>query len=208
MPGAIIARPTPAPADRSRPTICSSRASWCASIAGCPTHRTRRRPRLTPCSGGRADERQRPRRSCLGDHVSAPAGVYPTGRPHDCSPALPHISPPQSGVSVDGALVTPDTAPLHRCSRCGEAKPLGAFRRDSRGYVRSHCIACCLIDSQEWRARHHEALLARRRAAYPTPRWGTPHAATSPLRTAPPLSARTAEFRRVGGPTATSLGPS
>jgi hypothetical protein len=59
-----------------------------------------------------------------------------------------------------------DGGPLRRCSRCHEPKPLDAFRRDSRGYVRAHCIACCLIDSQEWRARHHEALLARRRAAY------------------------------------------
>lgn len=60
-------------------------------------------------------------------------------------------------------------APLRRCSRCTERLPLGAFRRDSRGYVRSHCIPCSLADTQEWRARNREALLARRRAAYITP---------------------------------------
>ncbi len=49
------------------------------------------------------------------------------------------------------------------CSRCHEPKPLDAFRLDSRGYVRAHCIACCLIDSQDWRARHHAELLDRRR---------------------------------------------
>lgn len=49
------------------------------------------------------------------------------------------------------------------CSRCHEPKPLAAFRLDAKGYVRSHCIPCCLIDSQEWRARHHAELLARRR---------------------------------------------
>ncbi len=52
-----------------------------------------------------------------------------------------------------------------RCSRCGEPLPLAAFRLDSRGYVRSHCIPCCLLDSQEWRTRHHAELLARRRSA-------------------------------------------
>jgi hypothetical protein len=62
------------------------------------------------------------------------------------------------------AGVTTSTAPLRRCARCREPKPLDAFRRDSRGYVRSHCRPCCLADSQEWRARHHAQLLDRRRA--------------------------------------------
>jgi hypothetical protein len=61
--------------------------------------------------------------------------------------------------------VTASTAPLRRCSKCNELKPLAGYRSDSRGYRRSHCIACCLIDSQEWRARHHADLLARRRSA-------------------------------------------
>ena len=60
-------------------------------------------------------------------------------------------------------------APVRTCSRCHEPKPVDAFRRDSRGYVRSHCIPCSLAVTQEWRARHREALLARRRAAYITP---------------------------------------
>jgi hypothetical protein len=57
-------------------------------------------------------------------------------------------------------------APVRRCSRCTERLPLGAFRRDSRGFVRSHCNLCALAVTQEWRAHHRAALLARRRAAY------------------------------------------
>ena len=83
-------------------------------------------------------------------------------------------------------------APLRRCSRCTERLPLGAFRRDSRGFVRSHCNLCALAVTQEWRARNREALLARRRAAYPT-REGV-HVATSPLRTAPSLFTRADGF--------------
>lgn len=60
-------------------------------------------------------------------------------------------------------------APVRTCSRCHEPMPLDAFRLDARGYRRSHCRACCLADTQDWRARNREALLARRRAAYITP---------------------------------------
>lgn len=58
-----------------------------------------------------------------------------------------------------------DGGPSRVCSRCGESLPIDQFRLDSRGFTRSHCIGCCLLDSQDWRARNHEALLARRRAA-------------------------------------------
>ena len=43
--------------------------------------------------------------------------------------------------------------------------PVDRFRRDSRGYVRSHCNPCALEVTRQWRARNREALLARRRAA-------------------------------------------
>lgn len=56
--------------------------------------------------------------------------------------------------------------PTHRCSRCHEAKPLEAFRLDSAGRTRSHCIPCSRAVNQEWRARHRDELAARRRAAY------------------------------------------
>ena len=78
-------------------------------------------------------------------------------------------------------------APLRTCSRCKESMPLDAFRRDSRGYLRSWCRPCCLAGTAEWRGRNRDALLARRRAAYPT-REGV-HVATSPLRTAVRVSA-------------------
>jgi hypothetical protein len=51
------------------------------------------------------------------------------------------------------------------CSRCELSLPLDSFRLDSRGFTRSHCRACQLLDSQDWRARNHDALLARRRDA-------------------------------------------
>jgi len=71
--------------------------------------------------------------------------------------------------------VTAGTAPTRRCSRCGERKPPDAFRLDARGYRRSHCNPCALAVTQEWRARHRDELLARRRAArmIPTPSAGT-----------------------------------
>jgi len=95
--------------------------------------------------------------------------------------------------------------PVRVCSRCHEPLPLAAFRLDSRGYTRSHCIACCLLDSQDWRARNHDALLARRRAAYLT-REGV-HAATSRLLTAPSLFTRTDDSGRFLSTTATEITP-
>jgi len=96
-------------------------------------------------------------------------------------------------------------APVRICSRCHEPKPVDAFRRDSRGYLRSHCIPCCLIDSQEWRARHHAQLLDRRRAQRAAHGGGGTHTGDrTPGKTAPSLSTHSAEFRRVGRPTATS----
>jgi len=81
-------------------------------------------------------------------------------------------------------------APVRRCSRCTERLPLDAFRLDVKGYRRSHCNLCALAVTREWRARHHAQLLDRRRAAYAV---GVGreyhHVATSPLRTAPSLSA-------------------
>lgn len=59
-----------------------------------------------------------------------------------------------------------------RCSRCEQALPLAEFRKDGRGYWRSHCNSCSRLDSQEWRARHHDELLAKRRATYADTRAG------------------------------------
>jgi hypothetical protein len=55
-----------------------------------------------------------------------------------------------------------------RCPRCGEVKPLDAFALPS-DRVQGHCKPCRLAVTQEWRARHHDELLARRRAAYASP---------------------------------------
>lgn len=57
-----------------------------------------------------------------------------------------------------------DGGPTRLCSRCQESKPLTEFRRDAKGRPRSHCGPCALAVTQEWRARHHVELLARRRA--------------------------------------------
>src|SRR5262245_40272815 len=57
-------------------------------------------------------------------------------------------------------------ATIRPCSRCGAMLPVEAFRLDSRGYRRSHCIPCSLLDTAEWRARHRDRLLAARRDAY------------------------------------------
>jgi hypothetical protein len=59
-------------------------------------------------------------------------------------------------------------APVRVCSRCRTPMPLDDVRRDAKGYRRSHCRACALAVTQEWRARNREALLARRRATYAT----------------------------------------
>ena len=94
-------------------------------------------------------------------------------------------------------------APMRTCSRCRTPKPLAAFRLDARGYLRSHCRECSLAVTREWRARHREALLARRRAAYPT-REGV-HAATSRLLTALALCAYADDSAAFISPTATRL---
>jgi hypothetical protein len=85
-------------------------------------------------------------------------------------------------------------APVRVCSRCKEPKPLDAFRLDPKGYRRSHCNLCALAVTQEWRARNREALLARRRAAYPTRDGGHPHRKTSRSTAAPSLSSRADGF--------------
>lgn len=59
-----------------------------------------------------------------------------------------------------------DGGPTRTCSRCSEPRPLAEFRRDSRGYVRSHCRPCALAVTQEWRARNRDRLLPERRARY------------------------------------------
>jgi recombinational DNA repair protein (RecF pathway) len=51
------------------------------------------------------------------------------------------------------------------CARCGERKPLSEFRFQ-RGRPGSYCKPCRNAATQEWRARHHDKLLARRRAKY------------------------------------------
>ncbi len=56
-------------------------------------------------------------------------------------------------------------SPTRRCSRCGLDKPREAFREDGRGHLRSHCNPCALAATREWRARHHDELLERRRSA-------------------------------------------
>ena len=48
--------------------------------------------------------------------------------------------------------------PFRTCSRCEERLPSEQFRLDSRGYRRSHCIACQRLDTQEWRERKRAAL--------------------------------------------------
>ena len=56
-----------------------------------------------------------------------------------------------------------------RCPRCQMVKPLRDFLLPGGG-LRGHCRPCRLAVTQEWRARHHDQLLARRRASYP-PTW-------------------------------------
>ena len=56
--------------------------------------------------------------------------------------------------------------PERVCSRCREPRPLEAFRRDSRGYLRSHCNPCALAVTREWRAAHRDELLEPMRIGY------------------------------------------
>jgi hypothetical protein len=58
-----------------------------------------------------------------------------------------------------------DGGDTRRCARCGDVKPIEAFRSQN-GRPRAYCIPCGNAVNQEWRARHHDELLARRRAAY------------------------------------------
>ena len=51
------------------------------------------------------------------------------------------------------------------CARCGERKPLSEFRLQN-GRPRAYCIPCGNAVNQEYRERHRDELLARRRAAY------------------------------------------
>ena len=59
-----------------------------------------------------------------------------------------------------------DGGATKRCARCDQDKPLDAYRL-LRGKPRSYCIACDKQANAEYRARHHDELLARRRANYP-----------------------------------------
>jgi hypothetical protein len=52
-----------------------------------------------------------------------------------------------------------------RCGRCGQRKAASEFKHDAKGHP-LRCKPCALTDTQEWRARHRDELLARRRAAY------------------------------------------
>jgi hypothetical protein len=58
------------------------------------------------------------------------------------------------------------TRNLRTCSKCHERKPISEFRADARRWLRSHCNACSLTATAEWRVRHRDELLARRRARY------------------------------------------
>ena len=55
--------------------------------------------------------------------------------------------------------------PTKRCARCELDKPLAEYRLQ-HGRPRSYCIECGNAVNQQWRTRHHDELLARRRAAY------------------------------------------
>ncbi len=85
----------------------------------------------------------------------ATPGVLPKAKSPQRKPALPKISPPSRAYRS-----------TRTCSRCHEPKPADRFRLDSRGYQRSHCIDCSLLDTQDWRARHRVARLALRRERY------------------------------------------
>jgi hypothetical protein len=67
------------------------------------------------------------------------------------------------GVNRDRLTAKDQTTGHRACSRCREVLPLTEFRRDSRGYWRSHCRTCMKAANQEWRARHHDERLVRRR---------------------------------------------
>lgn len=69
----------------------------------------------------------------------------------------------QPGVHRDRPRAAQSTAP-RRCARCTQTKPISEFRRDSRGFWRSWCNPCQLAATREWKARHRDELLARRRA--------------------------------------------
>ena len=110
------------------------------------------------------------------------------------------------GVSLSRDSVPLNTKSTGQDTCCLGGVPVSRCPADGVGiYTRSHCIACCLLDSQDWRARNHDALLARRRAAYLT-REGV-HAATSRLLTAPSLFTRTDDSGRFLSTTATEITP-
>jgi hypothetical protein len=56
--------------------------------------------------------------------------------------------------------------PTRTCPRCGLDKPTSEYPSDALGRPKSTCRVCRLAATQEWRARHHDELLARRRANY------------------------------------------
>lgn len=90
-------------------------------------------------------------------------GVHPMPRPTPTEGASSDISPPSRAHRS-----------TRTCSRCYVLKSADRFRLDSRGYQRSHCIDCSLLDSQDWRARHRDERLAVRRDRYAQLRAGRP----------------------------------
>jgi hypothetical protein len=53
-----------------------------------------------------------------------------------------------------------------RCARCGESKPVEAFRLLRHGSRASYCNPCQVAATRAWRAENREEINARRRAAY------------------------------------------
>jgi hypothetical protein len=61
-----------------------------------------------------------------------------------------------------------DGGPTRTCPRCEQARPIGDFTLPS-GRIQGHCKPCRLAVTAEWRDRHHDAILAKRRFNYPAP---------------------------------------
>lgn len=62
-----------------------------------------------------------------------------------------------------------DGGPTRHCSGCDQDKPMAAFPSNRNGRPRSTCKQCRAATNRAYKARHHDELLARRRATYPEP---------------------------------------
>jgi hypothetical protein len=72
-------------------------------------------------------------------------------------------SPPRPYHRYDGG-------PTRHCPRCDQDKPISDFPGRQSGRPRSTCKPCRAATNRAYKARHHDELLARRRAGYPEPR--------------------------------------